>query len=69
MAEQAVAAYHTATRAMRDAPQGHGLDRIERAVRDEGFESLRKRVELAASEHDEAQKRGPAAGRVGAARS
>jgi uncharacterized ferredoxin-like protein len=67
VAEQAVAAYRTATRAMRQAPHGHGLDRIEQAVRDEGFESLRKMVELAASEHDEAQKKGPAAGRVGAA--
>lgn len=69
VAEQAIAAYRTATRAMRDAPQGHGLDRIEQAVRSEGFEALRKMVELAASEHDEAQKKGPAAGRVRAATS
>jgi hypothetical protein len=69
VAEQAIAAYRTATRAMRGAPSGHGLDRIEQAVREKGFESLRKMVELAASEHDEAQKGGPAAGRVPAARS
>lgn len=67
VAEQAIAAYRTATRALRDAPQGQGLDRIEGAVRDEGFESLRKRVELAAWEHDEAQNRGPVVGRAGAA--
>lgn len=69
VAEQAVAAYRTATQAMRDAPQGHGLDRIEQAVRDKGFDALRTMVELAASEHDEAQKGGSAAGRVRAARS
>ena len=67
VAEQAVAAYRTATRAMRDAPQGHGLDRIEQAVRDKGLDGLRRMIELAASEHDEAQKKGPAAGRAGAA--
>ena len=67
VAEQAVAAYRTATRAMRDAPHGHGLDRIEQAVRDRGFDALRTMVELAASEHDEAQKKGSAAERVGAA--
>lgn len=69
VAEQAVAAYRTATRAMREAPQGHGLDRIEQAVRDKGFEALRTMVERAASEHDEAQKKGSLAGRVRAARS
>lgn len=69
VAEQAVAAYRTATRAMRDAPHGQGLDRIERAVRDKGLDALRAMVELAASEHDEAQKRGPVAGRVRAAKS
>ena len=68
VAEQAVAAYRTATRAMRDAPHGHGLDRIEQAVRTDGFEALRRMVELAASEHDEAQKKGPVAGRARAAR-
>lgn len=67
VAEQAIAAYRTATRAMRDAPQGHGLDRIEQAVRHKGFDALRTMVELAASEHDEAQKKGFAAGRVRAA--
>lgn len=69
VAEQAVAAYRTATGAMRHAPQGHGMDRIEQAVRTNGFDVLRKMVELAASEQDGAQKKGPAAGRVSAARS
>lgn len=69
VAEQAIAAYRTATQAMRQAPQGHGLDCIEQAVRDRGFESLRKMVELAASEHDEAQKKGSAAGRAPVAKS
>lgn len=69
VAEQAIAAYRTATRAMREAPSGRGLDRIEQAVRDRGFDALRTMVELAASEHDEAQKKGPAAGHVRAAKS
>jgi hypothetical protein len=68
VAEQAVAAYRTAIGAMRAAPDGRGMARVEQAVRDRGFESLRMMVELAASEHDGAQKKGPAAGPVRAAR-
>jgi hypothetical protein len=43
------------------------MARIEQAVHEEGFAVLRQIVQLSASEHAEAQKRGPAAGRVPAA--
>lgn len=67
VAEQAIAAYRTLAAAGKAAPHGHGLARIEEAVHKEGFEVLRRMVELSASEHAEAQKGGPAAGRVRAA--
>ena len=64
VAEQAVAAYRTLAAAGKSAPHGHGLARIEAAVHKEGFGVLRRMVELSASEHAEAQRGGPAAGRA-----
>lgn len=68
VAEQAVAAYRSLTAAGRAAPHGHGLAWIEQAVHKDGFDVLRRMVELSASEHAEAQKGGPAPGRARAAR-
>ncbi len=67
VAEQAIAAYRTLTAAAKAAPHGSGLARIEEAVHKEGFDVLRRMVELSASEHAEAQKRGSAAGPAPAA--
>ncbi len=68
IAEQAVAAYQAVSAAGRAAPHGQGLARLEQAVHDKGFGVLRQMVQLGASEHAEAQKRGPAAGLVRAGR-
>ena len=67
VAEQAIAAYRTVRAAGRAAAHGKGMARIEEAVHQEGFEVLRRIVQLSASEHAEAQKKGPAAGRASAA--
>jgi hypothetical protein len=67
VAEQAVAAYRAVKQAGKAAPHGQGMARIEQAVHKEGFQVLRQIVQLSASEHAEAQKRGPVAGRVPAA--
>lgn len=64
VAEQAVAAYRSLTAAGKSAPHGRGLACIEEAVHKQGFDVLRRMVQLSASEHAEAQKGGPAAGRA-----
>ena len=66
IAEQAVLAYQAVREASVNAPQGQGMDRIERAAREKGLEVLRRMIELGASEHPEAQKKGPAAKYAGA---
>lgn len=68
VAEQAIAAYRAVSAAGKAASHGQGLARIEEAVHRDGFDVLRRMVELGASEHAEAQKKGPAAGRARAAR-
>jgi hypothetical protein len=64
IAEQAVLAYQAVRQATANAPEGQGLECIEQVVRDKGFEMLRRMIELGASEHPEAQKKGSAAQRV-----
>jgi hypothetical protein len=66
IAEQAVLAYQAVKEAVKNAPHGHGMEMIEQAVTEKGFETLRKMIELGASEHSEAQKKGSAAKRAGA---
>jgi hypothetical protein len=61
IAEQALLAYRSVREAVKTAPHGRGMDRIEQAVRDKGFDLLRRMVEVGASEHPEAQKGGPRA--------
>ena len=69
IAEQAITAYRAVRQAARAAPHGRGMACIEQAVHKDGMDVLRRMVQLSASEHAEAQKRGPAAGRARAARS
>ena len=68
IAEHAVLAYQAVRKAVQDAPQGQGMTAIEQVVQEKGFETLRRMIELGASEHPEAQKRGSAAKRAPAAR-
>lgn len=68
VAEQAVAAYRSLKAASQAAPHGSGMACIEEAVHKEGFDVLRQMVQLSASEHAEAQKKGSAASRVRAGR-
>jgi hypothetical protein len=67
VAEQAIAAYRAVSAAGKSAPHGNGLAVLEEAVHNEGFPILRRMVELSASEHAEAQKKGPPATRAPAA--
>jgi hypothetical protein len=67
VAEQAIAAYRALQAAGQAAPYGRGMACIEEAVHKEGFDVLRQMVQLSASEHAEAQKKGPAAGPAGVA--
>lgn len=68
VAEQAIAAYQAVSAAGKAAPHGKGLAALEEAVHQNGFDLLRKMVELGASEHAEAQKKGSAATPAPAAR-
>jgi hypothetical protein len=69
VAEQAVLTFQALQQAARDAPHGHGMARVEAALHERGFDHLRAMLRLAAGAHDEgAQKGGPVAGRVRAAR-
>lgn len=61
MAEHAVLAYQAVRQAALSAPQGEGMAAIERVVQERGFQTLRRMIELSASEHSEAQKKGFAA--------
>lgn len=61
IAEHAVLAYQSVRQAMEQAPMGQGMAHIEQAVLEKGFQILRRMIELGASEHPEAQKKGSAA--------
>jgi len=61
IAEHAVLAYQAVREAARTAPHGQGMAAMERMVTEKGFETIRKMLELSASEQPEAQKKGPAA--------
>jgi hypothetical protein len=64
IAEQAVLAYQAVKEAAKNAPHGHGMAVVEQVATEKGFETLRKMIELGASEQAEAQKKGPAAKRA-----
>jgi len=58
VAEQAVLNYRELMGVMKKAPHGKGMAVLEQAVRERGFEQMRKTLSLLASAHDEAQKKG-----------
>lgn len=64
LAEQAIMAYREVIKAMEAAPEGQGLACTESAVLAAGRPLMRSMMEQAMSAHSEAQKGGPAAGRV-----
>ena len=64
VAEQAIAAYREARRAMESAREGEGLAVTESAVLTHGRQFLRNLMKQLMSAHPEAQKGGPAAGRA-----
>ncbi len=64
VAEQSVLAYRAMVRAGAAAPPGRGMAALEGVAVADGYESVRRMVELSAAEHAEAQKGGPAAGRA-----
>lgn len=58
VAEQAVANFRELMVVMKNAPHGHGMAVMEQAVRERGFEQMRKTLSLLAGAHQEAQKKG-----------
>jgi len=64
VAEQAIAAYREARKAMESAREGDGLAVTESAVLRHGRKFLQQMIEQLLSAHPEAQKGGPAAGGV-----
>jgi len=58
VAEQAVSGYRELMVVMRTAPHGKGMAVLEQAVREKGFEQMRKTLSLVAGAHEEAKKKG-----------
>lgn len=58
IAEQAVLSYRELIGVMKTAPHGKGLAVLERAVREKGFEQMRKTLGLVLGAHQDAQKKG-----------
>ena len=58
VAEQALLNYRELKRLMKSAPHGQGMAVMETAVRDKGFEQMRRTLGLLIGAHDEAQKKG-----------
>jgi hypothetical protein len=61
IAEQAVLSYRELIGVMKNAPHGKGLAVVEQAVREKGFEQMRKTLGLVIGAHQEAQKKGSTA--------
>jgi len=57
-AESAVLTMRSLTEAARTAPHGHGMEWVESALHDRGFEHLRRMLQAAVASHEGAQKRG-----------
>lgn len=58
VAEQAVLNFRELMCVMKAAPHGKGMAVLEQAVREKGFEQMRKTLGLLAGAHEEAQKKG-----------
>jgi hypothetical protein len=58
VAEQAILNFRELRGVMKNAPHGKGMAVMELAVREKGFEQMRKTLSLLVSAHEEAQKKG-----------
>lgn len=58
VAESAVLTMRSLMDAARAAPQGQGMERVESALHDKGFEHLQKILTAALASHEGAQKKG-----------
>lgn len=59
-AESAVLTMRSLMDAVKTAPHGHGMECVESALHDGGFEHLRNLLRAAVASHEGAQKKGPA---------
>ncbi len=59
-AESAVLVMRSLMDAVKTAPHGHGMECVESALHEKGFEHLRNLLRTAAASHEGAQKRGSA---------
>lgn len=57
VAEQAVLNFRELMGVMENAPHGKGMAVLEQAVREKGFEQMRKTLGLLAGAHEESQKK------------
>lgn len=67
-AESAVMVIRSLRQAAQAAPEGQGMERVEAALHDKGFDHLRLMLQAAVASHEGAQKKGPAASPAPAAR-
>jgi hypothetical protein len=67
-AESAVLTMRSLMNAAESAPQGHGMECVESALHDKGFEHLRTMLRSAVASQEGAQKKGPARSPVPAAK-
>jgi hypothetical protein len=58
VAEQALLNFRELKQIMKSAPHGKGMAVMETAVREKGFEQMRRTLGLLVSAHEEAQKKG-----------
>ncbi len=58
VAEQAALNYRELQQVMKTAPHGKGMAVMEQAVRERGFEQMRRTLSLLVNAHEEAQKKG-----------
>jgi hypothetical protein len=58
VAEQALLNFRELKQIMKFAPHGKGMAVMETAVREKGFEQMRRTLALLVSAHEEAQKKG-----------
>jgi hypothetical protein len=59
-AESAALTMRSLMEAARAAPHGHGMECLEAALHEKGFEHLRSMLQAAMASHDGAEKKGPA---------
>ena len=67
-AESAVLTMRSLMDAVQSAPHGHGMERVESALNDQGRQHLRNMLQAAVASHEGAQKKGSAQSRVPVAR-